>query len=79
MLRMIAMPPGSPPAAVDALRAAIARLNNDKEYAEEAMKVIQFVPQYETGPDINAASASASRSSPRSGSFVADYIKSAKR
>ena len=39
MLRLIAMPPGSPPAAVDALRAALARLNNDKDYAEEAMKI----------------------------------------
>ena len=38
MLRLIVMPPGSPKAAVDALRTAIAGLNNDKEYAEEAMK-----------------------------------------
>ena len=57
MLRTVAMPPGAPQAAVDALRAALARLNEDKEYADEAMKSIQFVPHYETGADINAARA----------------------
>ena len=44
MLRLIVMPPGSPKAAADAMRTALARLNNDKEYAEDAMKTIQFVP-----------------------------------
>ena len=52
MLRLIVMPPGSPKAAVDALRTAVARLNDDKDYADEAMKIIQFVPQYETGAGI---------------------------
>src|SRR5262249_20884607 len=54
ILRTIVMPPSSPPAAVAALRAAIARLNDDKEYGEEAMRTIQFVPHYETGADLNA-------------------------
>ena len=53
MLRTVVMPPGVPAAAVDALRTALARLNNDKDYAEEAMKAMQFVPHYETGADIN--------------------------
>ncbi|MGZ6663085.1 MAG: hypothetical protein ACXVHL_37885, partial [Solirubrobacteraceae bacterium] len=79
MLRLIAMPPGSPPAAVDALRAALARLNNDKDYAEEAMKIIQFVPQYETGPDINARIRKRLEVKPEVRRFVADYIRSAKR
>jgi tripartite-type tricarboxylate transporter receptor subunit TctC len=79
MLRLIAMPPGSPPAAVDALRAALARLNNDKDYAEEAMKIIQFVPQYETGADINSRIRKRLEVKPEVRRFVADYIKSAKR
>jgi hypothetical protein len=79
MLRLIAMPPGSPPAAVDALRAALARLNNDKDYAEEAMKIIQFVPQYETGADINGRIRKRLEVKPEIRRFVADYIKSAKR
>src|SRR5262249_51331690 len=49
MLRTVVMPPGSPHEAVNALRAGLARLNDDKEYAEEAFKIIQFVPHYETG------------------------------
>ena len=79
MLRLIAMPPGSPPAAVDALRAALARLNNDKDYAEEAMKIIQFVPQYETGPDINARVRKRLEVKPEVRRFVAEYIRSARK
>jgi hypothetical protein len=79
MLRLIAMPPGSPPAAVDALRTALGRLNNDKDYAEEAMKIIQFVPQYETGADINSRIRKRLEVKPEVRRFVADYIKSAKR
>jgi tripartite-type tricarboxylate transporter receptor subunit TctC len=79
MLRLIAMPPGSPQAAVAALRIAIARLNDDKEYAEEAMKTIQFVPRYETGTNINAQVRQRLEVKPEIRQFVADYIKSAKR
>ena len=79
MLRLIVMPPGSPQAAVDALRLAIARLNNDKDYAEEAMKTIQFVPHYETGPDINQQVRKRLEVKPEIRQFVADYIKNPKR
>ena len=58
---------------------AIARLNNDKEYAEEAMKAIQFVPHYETGANINAQVRQRLEVKPEIRQFVADYIKSAKR
>ena len=37
MQRQIVLPPGAPPAAVAALRAAVLRLNGDKEHAEEAV------------------------------------------
>ncbi len=79
MLRLIVMPPGSPKAAVDALRTAIARLNNDKEYAEEAMKTIQFVPQYETGPNINDHIRKRLEVKPEIRQFVIDYIKNPKK
>src|SRR5262245_28047504 len=36
MQRQIVLPPGAPPAALTALRAAVTRLNDDKEHAEEA-------------------------------------------
>jgi tripartite-type tricarboxylate transporter receptor subunit TctC len=79
MLRLIVMPPSSPQAAVDALRTAVARLNDDKEYAQDAMKTIQFVPHYETGPDLNAQVRSRLEVKPELRQFVADYIKGAKR
>jgi tripartite-type tricarboxylate transporter receptor subunit TctC len=77
MLRTVVMPPGTPQAAVDALRVALARLNTDKEYGEEAFKAMQFVPYYETGADINARVRKAMAVSPEIRSFVAEYMKSA--
>ena len=75
MLRMMAMPPGSPPAAVDALRTALGRLNEDKEYAEDALKTIQFVPHYETGAAINERVRTALTVPPALRTFVLDYMK----
>jgi tripartite-type tricarboxylate transporter receptor subunit TctC len=51
--RLIVMPPGSPPAAVAALRQAMRALNDDKDYAADAMKAIQFVPHYEVRDDMD--------------------------
>jgi tripartite-type tricarboxylate transporter receptor subunit TctC len=75
MLRTIVMPPGSPPAAVAALRTALARLNNDKEYGEEALRTIQFVPHYVTGPDVNERVRPALTISPSIRNFVLNYMK----
>jgi tripartite-type tricarboxylate transporter receptor subunit TctC len=79
MLRTVAMPPDSPKAAADALRTALARLNNDQEYAEESMKVMQFVPFYVTGADINARVRKAMAVSPQVRTFVLDYMKNANK
>ena len=43
------------------------------------MKIIQFVPQYETGADINGRIRKRLEVKPEIRRFVADYIKSAKR
>jgi hypothetical protein len=43
------------------------------------MKIIQFVPQYETGADINSRIRKRLEVKPEVRRFVADYIKSAKR
>jgi tripartite-type tricarboxylate transporter receptor subunit TctC len=71
-------PPGVPAAAVEALRTALARLNDDKDYAEEAMKAMQFVPHYETGADINARVRRALALPLEIRSFVLDYMKGGK-
>src|SRR6202047_278591 len=44
--RMIALAPGTPPAAIAALRAAIEGLDNDKEFAAEGLRVIEFAPDH---------------------------------
>src|SRR5262245_14261379 len=52
LLRLVALPPGAPREAIDALRRAVERLAHDKEFAAEAMKVVEYVPEYETAPDL---------------------------
>jgi tripartite-type tricarboxylate transporter receptor subunit TctC len=73
--RLIALPPGAPRPAYDALRQAIEALNNDKEFAAEAMKVIQFVPEYPTAPDMSQKIRSMLVASPEMRKFVNDYMK----
>jgi tripartite-type tricarboxylate transporter receptor subunit TctC len=53
MQRMVALPPGTPQVAVDALRAAVRSLNGDKEFAAEALKSVGFEVDYEAGPETN--------------------------
>jgi hypothetical protein len=77
--RLIVLPPGAPQVAIDALRAAVARLNGDQEFAAEAKKTIEFAPDYDTGADINERARSRLVASPEIRAFVADYIKSAKK
>jgi tripartite-type tricarboxylate transporter receptor subunit TctC len=79
MLRLLALPPGAPPAAVEALRTAVAQLANDKAYAQDAMKTIGFVPDYETGPDTNAQVLQGIAVRPEIRAFIADYVKKGSR
>jgi hypothetical protein len=73
--RMIVMPPGAPQAAVEALRAAIARVNADKAYAEEAERTFGFVPQWAAGPDTPKVAQTALTVRPEVRAFLADYMK----
>jgi tripartite-type tricarboxylate transporter receptor subunit TctC len=77
MQRQIVLPPGAPPAAVAALRAAVRRLNGDKEHAEEATRTIGYVPEWIAGPDTNAEVRAAITISPDMRAFLADYIRRA--
>jgi tripartite-type tricarboxylate transporter receptor subunit TctC len=73
--RLIALPPGAPRAAYDALRQAIEDLNDDKEFAAEAMKVIQFVPEYPTAPDMSQRIRAMLFAPPEMRKFVNDYMR----
>ena len=53
LLRLVALPPGAPREAIEALRRAVERLAHDKEFAAESMKVVEYVPEYETAPDLS--------------------------
>jgi tripartite-type tricarboxylate transporter receptor subunit TctC len=75
MLRTVVLPPGSPPAALEALRRATERLNSDPEFAQEAQKSLQFVPHYVTGGDLNARVRRTLVVRPEIRKFVTDYIK----
>lgn len=75
MLRILALPPGSPRAAAEALSAAVARMNEDKAYAEEAIKVIGFVPEYTIGPNTNREVREGLSVRPEIKAFIADYVK----
>jgi tripartite-type tricarboxylate transporter receptor subunit TctC len=73
--RMIALPPGAPRAAYDALREAIERLNNDKDFADEAMKVIQFVPEYPTAPDMSNKIRAMLVATPEMRKYINEYMR----
>ena len=79
MLRMICFPPGTPPAARQALAAAITALNGDKDHAAEALRTIGFVPDWQAGPDVqqNVQSLLAMPADERS--FLNAYIKAANK
>lgn len=79
MGRLLALPPKTPEAAVTALRNATARLNTDKAFIEDSMKVLGFVPNYVTGPDTNRLARVALTVKPETRAFVADYIKRANK
>ena len=73
--RLIVLPPGTPRAAYDALSRAIERLNDDKDFADEAMKLIQFVPEYPTAPDMSSKIRSMLVASPEMRKFINDYMR----
>jgi tripartite-type tricarboxylate transporter receptor subunit TctC len=79
MQRTIVLPPNSPPAAIAALRDAIAELNSDKSYADEAIKTLGFAPEWVAGADTNAQVRRALLLSPQMRSFIADYVKNARK
>ena len=73
--RMLVLAPGVPPAAVDALRAAIAGVNADPEFAAEAIKAIEFVPEYSTAPDLSQKVRAMMVASPQMRDFINDYMR----
>jgi tripartite-type tricarboxylate transporter receptor subunit TctC len=79
MLRVICFPPGTPPAAREALADAVAKLNADKDHAADAMSIIGFVPEWQVGADVKETVRSVLSMRPEVRSFLIDYIKAANK
>jgi tripartite-type tricarboxylate transporter receptor subunit TctC len=75
LLRVIALPPGTPPAAAAALSRAIERVNHDKDFAAEAMKVMEFVPEYETAPDMSQKVRAMLVTTPEMRNYINTYMR----
>jgi len=75
MYRLIAMPPGAPRAAVNALRQAVLRLNEDKAYLEEAQKTMGEAPEYVSGPNLHEQVRMGLSIKPEVKAFMQDYAK----
>jgi tripartite-type tricarboxylate transporter receptor subunit TctC len=73
--RLIALAPGVPKPAYDALRKGIEGINNDKDFAAEAMKVIEFVPDYPTASDMSQQVRDIMVATPEMRAFINDYTK----
>ena len=77
MYRMLTLPPGAPRDAVDALRAAVVKLAADKDYIDEAIKVMGDVPEYVTSATLNDDVRAALSISPELKAFMDAYGKRA--
>jgi len=72
--RSIVMPPGSPKAALSALRAAVHKLNKDPQFAKDSKKTVNFVPQYDIGETAEKIMEASSKLSPDVITFLKDYV-----
>jgi hypothetical protein len=73
--RLIVLPPGAPREAYEALRLGIERLNADKDFAAEAQKTIEFVPDYPTALDMSRKVRAMIRATPEMRTYINDYMR----
>jgi tripartite-type tricarboxylate transporter receptor subunit TctC len=78
MYRMIALPPGAPRDAVNALRAAVVKLATDKSYLDDAIKLMGDAPEYVTSTTLNDDVRKGLTISPELKEFMDAYGKRAK-
>jgi tripartite-type tricarboxylate transporter receptor subunit TctC len=75
LLRLVALPPGAPREAAVALRRAVERLAHDKEFAAEAKKIVEYVPEYETAADLSDQVRKAMVVSPQMRDYINAYTR----
>jgi tripartite-type tricarboxylate transporter receptor subunit TctC len=79
MQRTIVLPPHTAPAAITSLRDGIIALNNDKDYSAEAVKTLGYAPEWVAGEGTETQIRRALSITPEMRSFIANYVKNAKR
>ena len=79
MNRVALLPPGTPPAAVAALRQAFTELSKDEEFIAEAKKVMKFHPRFETGDDGERLRKKVTQVAPEIVDFVRQFIEQARK
>jgi putative tricarboxylic transport membrane protein len=75
MYRLVALPPSAPKQAVDALRQAVLRLNDDQAYLDEAQKAMGEAPEYVSSPNLNDTVRHGLSIKPELKAFIEDYVK----
>jgi len=73
--RLVALPPGAPQAASDALRKAIEGINTDKDFVAEAVKTMEVAPEFVTAPDTNQQVRAMLYAAPEMRTFINNYTK----
>lgn len=73
--RVIAFPPGTPEEAIKSVRAAVSRLNTDADWRKAADKAFGFVPEYETGEDIQRQVMNMITIKPEVRKFILQFIE----
>lgn len=72
--RSIVLPPGSPKAALTALRKAVTALNDDPQFAKDSLKTVNFVPRYDVGEKAEKILKASIKMSPEVLTFLKGYI-----
>ena len=74
MQRMLVLPPNTPQGAVDSIRDALHELELDHDYAQDALKTLGYVPDYEAGKDVQNDVVRALSVPTEDKKWLADYI-----
>lgn len=77
--RLLALPPGAPAQAREALRAAVVKLDSDREFAEDTTKAFGFVPVFDAAADLGPRLRKALSAPPEAKAFFARYIEEASK
>lgn len=79
MQRLVAFPPDAPEAAVRAFQQAVRRLEGDREFAAEAAKLLEFVPDYEASDTVQEEVRRALTVPAADREWLADYVRRGER